>query len=1003
MLDMLGSAPLCGATCAELDWDVALSQLVITAVIWLVFSACGFVLIWRVRSGRSDFDMPRRKLAEWLHRWQTWAPSWLLRFVLSTCQCIVFGLRTGSKSVYWIDFLVDVVAITFQLPGFMLSFFLNHMFGFRGFSYMISKGLVTCILVGSFTYTTYHAFFMTGRQSWFTLSYFAAFPIRDAWKDFAEARRLDMHAGYWQIVDQLVTMAVIIFVSAMNIMIFENLGDHPSMQGNEQAAWTVLSSMYFMVVTISTVGYGDLVPVTRIGRITFMMSIFAGFLSIMLALNRLAQTISIHGKGSGFYALRARQKHVVVTGNPTAQTVMDFIAELFHPDHAEAAEDLQAVFLFPRGSATLEAIAQHMKDASNTRLVSRVYLLQGSAMELSDLTRACVKEAAAVFVIPDQQCQDAMREDSENIIRMMAIQRYAPDRRIIIQLLKAEHRQLLADSGMQNGPAVRQPSTLAADQFKFELIGKACQVPGFNTFITNLCTTTEMPDDAESKGLPGWQQEYDRGAGNELYELELHSEYATQHAKFSDVVLDVLEQTNSEVYLIGLIEVNKLNGTKRVLVNPGAHYPIKDQMYTSVQTMGIFIASDMEAVKQCPVGWELLQTRERALDEDDKPEVPPGLIRKRRDAGFEDTDLPSAELLHSEGLTGPEQTKARDIVRLAKESKRASLPARVPLKKLAKGGHVLILCVGADSDLHLGVEHFVAPLRAQYFERPVLIMAPDAPRDWHTVVNHKDVYYVKGSPLSVFDLQLANISEACAVFICHAGSAIFPQQWMADADVICCTRLVESQLQSSSKTPVIAELTFSANHAFIPLLNTETGYLHEEDEQEGRTLQNLAAEMPFYRQPRFASGQLYVGSTITSVLVNAHFNPSLTELVSTLIGSNVVMVSVTPVWVGRPYNEFFDDLLWSQQLLAVGIFRLAVSDDEKNITAAGGVPCLEGVGRKQLTYLYTAPPGKETAMLATDRVICYGVSEYVDSATALGRDTDEDEAPGTTMQTLSID
>lgn len=990
----LGAAFLCGNACADVDWDITLNQVTFALLIWLVFFGIGFILIQQVRSGRSDFDAARRKTSEWLREWQLWGPSWFCRFILSTGQCVGFCIRANSKSAYLIEFIVDAAAVTFQLPGFFLSFLLTHMFGFRGITYMISGGLIACLVFGSFAYTLY-TIIVTGEQTWFSLTYFAAFHVRDAWRDFADKRRLDMNTAHWQIVDQLVTIAVLIFVAAMNTMVFENLGENPDWFGrSDPQAWTFLSATYFMVVTISTVGYGDLVPVTSIGRVTSVIAIFAGFLSLMMALHRLAQTISIHSKGGGFFTLPARVRHVVVTGNPSGQTVKDFLAEIFHPDHAEDAEDMQAVFLFQQNSPTLEIITHHMKDVSNIRLAPRVSLLTGSAMEPADLNRACVSEAAAVFVIPDQQCHDALREDKENIIRMMAIQRHAPKVRIIIQLMKAEHRQLLADSGIKDGPA--PVSTLAADEFKFELIGKACQVPGFNTFITNLCTTTEIPDDCEDLRLPHWQQEYDRGAGNELYEVEMSAEYAARNAKFCEVVLDVLEQTDGGVYLIGLIEVT--NGVKRVLVNPGAHYPIKDPKSTS--TSGIFIAPDRDAVMQCEGNGVFLGKRERPAmeQEDEEPELPPGLIRKRPEAGFEDTDLPNADLFYREGITGAQQIKARGIMLLAREHKRATLPARVPLKKLAKGGHVLILCVGAAADLRLGVEHFVAPLRAQYFERPVLIMAPEAPRDWHNVVNHKDVFYVKGSPLSLFDLQLSNVSEACAVFICHAGSANFPEQWMADCDVMCCTRLVESLLPSSSKAMVISELTFSANHAFIPLSNTETGYGNKDDEEEARAMLDMAAEMPFYRQPRFASGQLYVGSTITSFMVNAYFNPSLTELVSTLISSNVVMVSVSLEWVGKPYNEFFDDLLWSQQLLAVGIFRLAMFGEDKNLRFEE-LP--QDTATKKLTYMYTAPPGKVTTMLASDRVICYGVSEYVDAATALGRELSADQEAGAMRRPMS--
>ena len=58
-------------------------------------------------------------------------------------------------------------------------------------------------------------------------------------------------------------MFSVIFVAASFIFALETLGDPPGeLAEYNKEAWTLLSSFYFIFVTISTVGYGDLYPVT---------------------------------------------------------------------------------------------------------------------------------------------------------------------------------------------------------------------------------------------------------------------------------------------------------------------------------------------------------------------------------------------------------------------------------------------------------------------------------------------------------------------------------------------------------------------------------------------------------------------------------------------------------------------------------------------------------------------------------------------------------------------
>jgi voltage-gated potassium channel len=54
--------------------------------------------------------------------------------------------------------------------------------------------------------------------------------------------------------------------------------------------WGVLDSLYFSVVTLATIGYGDLTPATRIGKIFTILYVFAGVGILGLFLSTVARS-----------------------------------------------------------------------------------------------------------------------------------------------------------------------------------------------------------------------------------------------------------------------------------------------------------------------------------------------------------------------------------------------------------------------------------------------------------------------------------------------------------------------------------------------------------------------------------------------------------------------------------------------------------------------------------------------------------------------------------------
>lgn len=1040
----------CGTDCAPLSWEALAPHAIWGGVVWAVLLLHGIALVCFAFANHVDkFFAQMTNLRMRLHGSFVYT---MLCFLLSITQCVLYCMRTHTKTMYDWEVIIELVAASLYLFDFVISWVYAWLSGFgRGFLFMFSGGLLDSLLIPS----AFCIFLFTdsnGDKSWASFSFLAALHSGICWHRLLEIRRVNLKVLKWQLADVVCSSVCMVLFSAMAIMTLENLGDPEVLRPYNDEKWSVISSLYFVFVSISTVGYGDLAPMSTLGRIFVVAFIFGGVSWLLLAVGNVVQAINLQASGGGYYEPVGRTKHVIITGNPTVTMAKDFIAELFNTDHGEDADDLVAIFLFqrthPATPSAIQALSLHLKDRSMVRIARQVYVFQGNVLDQQDLDRVSIGRAAGVFVLPNSNCEDPLTEDTENIIRMMAMQRATPaSTHLILLLMKSENQRLLDEAGMTG----LDLSCLALDQFKMEIMGKSSQVPGFSTFICNLCKSMQGDEDNAATKFEDplddqrqvWQQEYDHGMGQELYEVELSHTYAAKQATFGEVVLDVLQQTGGTVYTLGIVEV-RVDGTKTVLINPGINYEIK-QVASGVNTLGIFIASDRDAVVQCEGGMVFLGRRERPRESMDEAALRAAAVPTRdarEQAMMEDLRL-NEQLL---GWLDKHQTeRAKQLVSLVKRHHIAAAPSRPPLKLLAKGGHVLLCCVGATSqeDLALGLDHFIWPLRTVPKGAPlvpIVVLCATVPSDWHSIVDYADVYFLRGSPGQLFDLERACFKGASTIAICNVSANRLsnknPEPWMVDSEVVCCTRLVESQLGGASTTQVITELSAGSNHSFLPmpkdLEDLIAGSLEERPKpslKRGSTASrrrrfslasmgsvsslfstpqvrggsNLFARTfslrsdasvnmgsssdEYYRQQRYACGQLFVGTIVTSLVVNTYYNPTLCEMITAMIGTHTTMVRVPKAWVGKSYFEFFDYLLYTEGYMAIGIFRSVArratnqratpstaTSDPRNAMDFD-VSWMQSINASRMTsYMYTAPPGKETTMLQSDRVVCFGVS-----------------------------
>ncbi|GJQ13666.1 hypothetical protein GpartN1_g5457.t1 [Galdieria partita] len=224
---------------------------------------------------------------------------------------------------------------------------------------------------------------------------------------------------------------VIIFVSACTVYSLEMMGEIDGWQIVNSAGeplWNVFNSVYFVVVTISTVGYGDITPTTYPARVATILLIF--FVAVYFAskLSTLMEVMQEQKLGSGEYIKRRGTRHVIVIGRHKFSDFEHFAAA-FYSSPLNATTHIIVLARYLPWSEEDFAVLEMSK------IRDYVHFLRGSAAEVRDLHRAKLVDASAVFAFLAGGSTDRFAEDSVQVIRIHAVRAVNPTVPIFAVLL----------------------------------------------------------------------------------------------------------------------------------------------------------------------------------------------------------------------------------------------------------------------------------------------------------------------------------------------------------------------------------------------------------------------------------------------------------------------------------------------------------------------------------------------------------------------------------------
>jgi voltage-gated potassium channel len=309
--------------------------------------------------------------------------------------------------------------------------------------------------------------------------------------------------------------AVILLFATVLVVLLGTIGGYLAESSVNSGFRNLGDSLWWTIVTMTTVGYGDIVPITLGGRIIGGICMIGGPILMVSAVGSIGASLYNRWmKGVKGMGQVKSKGHIVICGwNKKATDIIEQLRESELRDRSITIVD--------------DRIDEKPVDDAN------VSFIRGNTSELSVLNRANIAQADFAIVLADDNTPIA---DQKTVLTVLAIEKANPAIVSCAELNDANNEEHLTRAGCN---IVINASVLAS-----RLLAMSLQNPSVNRIIKELVS-----------------QE-----GNEIYRVAIPRQYFGR--PFVDTMPDM-----KKLHGITVIGVER-NGES--LINPSANLPLKD-------------------------------------------------------------------------------------------------------------------------------------------------------------------------------------------------------------------------------------------------------------------------------------------------------------------------------------------------------------------------------------------------------------------------------------------
>ncbi len=259
------------------------------------------------------------------------------------------------------------------------------------------------------------------------------------------------------LINIILLIFLISFVSALVFYAIE-AKYNPNLHSLREAIWWVL-------ISITTVGYGDVVPVTTAGRLLGIFIIFTG-IALVSVFTATVSSIFVAQKlkeDRGLKSITATN-HIIICGwNHTVEQILNVIFGESHPPAVVLINQLP--------EDQIQSLLLRFKETS-------LDFVRGDFAQEEILNRANISKARTVLVLPDASLGLATRNDEKTILTCFSVKAIQPKIKVYAHILDRDNEPYLKKAQVDE--------YIISDDFTGVLMGEMISQPGVPQTVQNL-------------------------------------------------------------------------------------------------------------------------------------------------------------------------------------------------------------------------------------------------------------------------------------------------------------------------------------------------------------------------------------------------------------------------------------------------------------------------------------------------------------------------------------